>query len=122
PTSSLKPSSSSSKSTSLPVSLVAASSKCSQNSAETSRQSNNTNLKQSQVAPTPAKVNTSSREASTQASSSSSRWHSHRMGGNQSLLQSRREEMQNSQLSRRVVEASARMTRPSSMPAAGEAR
>ncbi|XP_059168108.1 ras guanine nucleotide exchange factor B-like [Physella acuta] len=62
-------------------------------------------------------LTSSVREASTQATSNlSSRWHSHRMGGNQSLLQTRREEIQNSHLSRRAVEASSRSGRPSSMP------
>lgn len=57
------------------------------------------------------------REASTQVNSgSTSRWHSHRMGGNQTLLQSRREELHNCQLSNRTVETSSRAVRPTSMP------
>ncbi|CAG5126423.1 unnamed protein product [Candidula unifasciata] len=57
------------------------------------------------------------REASTQVNSgSTSRWHSHRMGGNQTLLQSRREELHNCQLSNRTVETSGRAVRPTSMP------
>lgn len=62
-------------------------------------------------------VELSVREASTQVSSgSTSRRLSHRMGGNQSLLQSRREELQNCQLSCRTAEVLSRSVRPSCLP------
>ncbi|KAH9505224.1 hypothetical protein Btru_059011 [Bulinus truncatus] len=71
------------------------------------------------ISTSPAPATLSVKEASTQANSGpalSSKWHSHRMGGTQSMLQSRREEMQNSQLSRRALDVSGRSSRPSSMP------
>ncbi|KAI8794899.1 CAunnamed protein product [Biomphalaria glabrata] len=84
--------------------------------------SNDDNSKQTvvhpHVSPIQNPVTSSVKEASTQASSVS-RWHSHRMGGTQSLLQSRRDEMQNSHLSRQALELSTRSNRPSSMPASG---